>query len=1233
MRGNLKKVSIVLLFLLLFQSFSLPGIGHALMKNVYAEESGTELADDKSYVLVSTDGETNGGEEENVNGSEGNSVAGSVYNGEESNLNENVYESQVTGIDLDYDSLTLNVGETGILHATISPEDAADKNVIWSSNNPDVASVDGNGNVAGINEGTAIITAVSEADSSYQASCAVSVVAESIDLFFSVTDEAITITWNAVTGAIGYDIEADGTVIDNGLNTEYVNSGLQPNTRHTYRIRARRAAGTGNWSALSVKYTMTSPGSGNGLKGDYFNAENLTDYKITRVDETVNFDWKNKEPMPEINKDQFSVRWTGQVEARLTEEYTFYTESHGGIRLWVDGQLLLDDWDAHNQTHQSGSISLRAGKRYDIRLEYNESNGVSRAELYWSSESQPKEIIPKSQLYPVGIPQDVTAAPREYSITLNWDAYSQATAYEVEVDGIVADAGAGTSFTHNGLVPGTLHTYRVRAISGTLTGDWSQTVTARTILGIPSNVSLEATETSISVSWDPVIGAVGYDVEIEGIVIDNGANTNFEHSDLEPGSLHTYRIRARSEAADGSWTSLQKKWTLPGIPQNIQLTSTGSSITIGWDPVTGATGYDVEVQGTPVNAGPDTKYTNTGLTPNLQQTYRVRAKNSSGAGKWSEIVAKTTLPAAPSNLNAEATDTEVRVTWDAVAGAKSYDIEVDGAEIYNISGTSYLHIGLASNSQHTYRVQARNDDGIGDWSDILTVTTLTSVPRNFNVRVTSAGIIATWDPVEGADGYDIEVDGEVIDNGTSTTYTHAGYQPNTEHTYRVRSRYGNTVSHWSEEILRKTLTGVPTNLNTAAASTKIAVTWEPVVGAISYELEVDGKIINVGLNTRYIHTGLNPNTEHTYRVRAVNEGGAGQWSETVTERTIFGTPENLRAETTETSVRLTWDPVDGADGYDVMVDGQIIDNGTSTAYIHSGLEPSTTHIYRVRARIGDYAGEWSEAVIYTTGLGIPANVTAIGGSTSITVTWDTVAGATGYDVEVDGMVIDVGDETVYIHKGLSPGTTHTYRVRAKNERVTGAWSALISKSTVTGMPGNLRTEAETTRITVLWDGVSGVAGYDLEADGEIVSVSDTNYLHEELQPNTRHKYRVRARFDDGPGEWTEAIEANTVPEIQVNVAKDNMFNFVVVVPKKDDVSQRTITITYDPEELEVIDLYGATQKYDVTAGVIEGTDITVTEFEQGTIMLEVGNADKTVVNVVKFMSKTNEPSRVEYIVE
>ncbi len=141
--------------------------------------------------------------------------------------------------------------------------------------------------------------------------------------------------------------------------------------------------------------------SGSGLSAEYFNNRTLSGTPVlSRIDETVDFDWDNGGPGSPVGNNNFSVRWAGKILPLYSEQYTFFTNSDDGIRLWVNGIQVINNWTDHSVKEDNGTITLSAGKLYDIVLEFYENGGQAVAQLSWSSASQPKQIIHKSQLFP-----------------------------------------------------------------------------------------------------------------------------------------------------------------------------------------------------------------------------------------------------------------------------------------------------------------------------------------------------------------------------------------------------------------------------------------------------------------------------------------------------------------------------------------------------------------------------------------------------------------------------------------------------------------------------------------------------------------------------------------------------------------------------------------------------------------------------------------------------------------
>ena len=154
---------------------------------------------------------------------------------------------------------------------------------------------------------------------------------------------------------------------------------------------------------LSVTYaqdTSPPPGAGTGLLGEYFSGMAFETSVLSRTDATVNFNWASGTPASGIGADNFSVRWSGQVQPLFSQTYTFFVRSDDGARLWVNGQQIINNWTDHAATENSGTITLTAGQKYAVKLEFYEKGGQAVSQLSWSSPGQAKQIIPATQLYP-----------------------------------------------------------------------------------------------------------------------------------------------------------------------------------------------------------------------------------------------------------------------------------------------------------------------------------------------------------------------------------------------------------------------------------------------------------------------------------------------------------------------------------------------------------------------------------------------------------------------------------------------------------------------------------------------------------------------------------------------------------------------------------------------------------------------------------------------------------------
>jgi beta-glucosidase len=121
-----------------------------------------------------------------------------------------------------------------------------------------------------------------------------------------------------------------------------------------------------------------------GLRGEYY--DNMTfsgKPRLVRVDPGILFTWAMGSPDTVIPRERFSIRWTGKLVPSVSGQYSLGASTDDGVRLWLDGKLLIDRWFDRGATLDAVDIVLEAGRQYDLRIDYYENSGWSYAGLVW----------------------------------------------------------------------------------------------------------------------------------------------------------------------------------------------------------------------------------------------------------------------------------------------------------------------------------------------------------------------------------------------------------------------------------------------------------------------------------------------------------------------------------------------------------------------------------------------------------------------------------------------------------------------------------------------------------------------------------------------------------------------------------------------------------------------------------------------------------------------------------
>jgi uncharacterized protein YkwD len=206
----------------------------------------------------------------------------------------------------------------------------------------------------------------------------------------------VDLTWYAATdnvGVTGYQITRNGSIIGSvsGSIVSYADTAVTSGNAYTYSIKAFDAAG--NYSSASNAVPVTTPltpapstscsvPATGAFTGCYFSNLNLSGTPaFIRTDPQINFDWAANLPDRSLTRGNYSARWQGNFTFSQGV-HTFNATMSDGMRLYVDGQLILDRWSDQVATFYTVHTTLTQGTHL-ITVEYYEHTGWSTAHLSW----------------------------------------------------------------------------------------------------------------------------------------------------------------------------------------------------------------------------------------------------------------------------------------------------------------------------------------------------------------------------------------------------------------------------------------------------------------------------------------------------------------------------------------------------------------------------------------------------------------------------------------------------------------------------------------------------------------------------------------------------------------------------------------------------------------------------------------------------------------------------------
>jgi uncharacterized repeat protein (TIGR02543 family) len=533
-----------------------------------------------------------------------------------------------------------------------------------------------------------------------------------------------------------------------------------------------------------------------------------------------------------------------------------------------------------------------------------------------------------------------------------------------------------------------------------------------------------------------------------------------------------------------------------------------------------------------------------------------------------------TTPSAPQNLDAEPSDGQVTLTWEAPAS--NGGAEITGYQVSKDNGvtwvaadndTSHTFTSLTNGVEYTFRVRAVNDAGEGLAATAkATPATTPSEPQEFTATSGDEQVTLTWEAPASNGGAEITGYEVSSDNGdtwvtvdTMTSHTFTDLTNGVEYTFKVRAV--NSVGAGAEAtakatpVAAATVPSEPQEFTATSGDKQVTLTWEAPAsngGAeiTGYQVSKDSGVtwVPADNDTSHTFTDLTNGVEYTFRVRAVNSAGPGAEATAkatpVAAATVPSEPQEFTATSGDEQVTLTWEAPSSNGGAEITGYEVSSDNGdtwvtvdTMTSHTFTDLTNGVEYTFKVRA-VND-AGEGLAATAKATPATTPSapqEFTATPGDKQVTLTWEAPssnggAEITGCQVSKDSGVtwVPADNDTSHTFTDLTNGVEYTFRVRAVNSAGPGAEATAkatpVAAATVPSEPQEFTATSGDEQVTLTWEAPSSnggaeITGYEVSSDnGDTWVTVDTMTSHTftDLTNGVEYTFKVRAVNDAGEG--------------------------------------------------------------------------------------------------------------------
>ena len=583
----------------------------------------------------------------------------------------------------------------------------------------------------------------------------------------------IGLTWKASAGATSYNVKSSAsatgtftTIASNLTTTSYQDFTAVNGVKTFYVVTANNIIGESGPS--NVASATPQPGiDGTGIMGAYYNSPDVPNPKylasqliLTELDPQVNFNVDGTRPA-NVPHDNIGVIWTGAIKAPVTGAYVFTTTSDDGIRLYLDGNLAVDDFIYQGTTVRNASpVNWTAGSIHTVRVVYFQGGGGGLAQLSWSFPGQATQLVPTYALFPdaslfappaptlAGVPAGPT------SVNLLWGQPDNAVTYNLlrattsGAETLYKTGLTGGTYTDTGLTSGTTYYYVLQAVNPKGTSPNSNEVAvAPTAPIIGNGVGLAGTyyagdnpDFTIAEATTPILNNIAPTV--------NYTFNNPVQYNPNPFPAELSSVTTNLEHFTAVWSGqVQAPYTGAYTFQTVS--DDGSQLSLD----TGS-GYQIIVNNNRYQ-GP-TAVTSSPINLLAGQKYNIKMEYYNGtAGATAQLLYNplnsgliiipqtqlypvfTVAPAAPTNLTAGGGDGVVNLNWTVSQYAATYNVlratKTGGPYTTIATGivpTSYADTTAKNGTTYYYVVQSVNNIATSGNSNEASATPAAAVVGN-----------------------------------------------------------------------------------------------------------------------------------------------------------------------------------------------------------------------------------------------------------------------------------------------------------------------------------------------------------------------------------------------------------------------------------------------------------------------------------------------------------------------